>query len=274
VAPKGAADPRRYQPKNSHLGACREIDEGIVNRSKTHSKTSLPLLTLAAFAALLLSPPGARATSPGCGPDNIFSNPDDLGGVMCSQFYGLCIGAPCDGLGQVTPTGSEADGFVIGAGLAGQGDIVEHALCKCPYINGNSIGKASCADRTPQGTESISTYSFQFNNLSNQFLVCDQDEIGGQLRFADCYNQPCETDPLDPTQVICKCPVFRADAVPDKTYMTRGGDCRTAACAETIWSAVPPQLLPFVDAAMSCGIGIPEPPPKFICGTRRFTPVH
>jgi hypothetical protein len=212
--------------------------------------------------------------TPGCGPDNIFSDPQAMGGNMCSQFYALCIGAPCDSIGASDATGFESDGFMVGSGLATEADIVGHALCRCPFINGNSIGKADCADRKPQGTKSISTYSFQFNNRLNQFLSCDQNDFGEKLSFADCYNQPCETDPADPTQVICKCPVFAADLVPNKTYLTRGGDCKQSACAAKIWSGVPEQLVAFPDAAMACGIGLPEPPSEFRCNDTKFLPVH
>jgi hypothetical protein len=203
-----------------------------------------------------------------CGPGNIFSNPNAIGGTMCSQFYGLCIGAPCDGLGQIELTGKEEQTFTIGGGLADASDIVEHALCKCPYINGNSIGKGSCAERAPQGTSNVSTYSFQFNNAQNRFLSCTQTDPNQDLRFADCYNQPCEVDPTDPTMVVCKCPVFRAAVVPNKTFLTRGGDCQPAACNEQLWSGVPTQLLPLADDAVACGIGIPQPPDKFLCPNR------
>jgi hypothetical protein len=212
--------------------------------------------------------------TPGCGPDNIFSDPQAMGGNMCSQFYALCIGAPCEGLTQADSTGYEGDGFMVGSGLATEADIVGHTLCKCPFINGNSIGKADCAARKPEGTKSISTYSFQFNNRSNEFLSCDQNNFQKKLSFADCYNQPCETDPADPTQVICKCPVFAADIIPNKTYLTRGGDCKQSACANKIWSGVPEELVAFPDAAMACGIGLPEPPPAFFCNDTKFLPVR
>jgi len=199
-----------------------------------------------------------------CSPENPFSDPAVLGGNMCQQFYGLCIGAPCEGLGDVELTGFENATFVIGSGEGTVGDITEHALCKCPLVNGNSIGKASCEDRKPVGTSSISTYSFQFNNSDNRFLKCDQDEFDQDLQFVDCYNQPCELDPEDPTQVICKCPVFPADVTPTDSYLTRGGNCNKSRCTE-LWSAVPPDLLPFVDAAMACGIGNPQTAAKFLC---------
>lgn len=199
-----------------------------------------------------------------CSPLNPFSDPEALGGNMCQQFYGLCIGAPCEGLGEVVPTGFESSTFVIGSGQGTVGDIVEHALCKCPLVNGNSIGKASCEDRKPEGTSSISTYSFQFNNAENRFLECDQDEFEADLQFVDCYNQPCELDPEDPTQVICRCPVFPADVTPTDSFLTRGGQCNKSRCTE-LWSGVPPDLLPFVDAAVACGIGNPEPAAQFNC---------
>jgi hypothetical protein len=199
-----------------------------------------------------------------CTQANIFSDPEVLGGNMCTQFYGLCIAAPCEGLGQVELTDFEGDTFSIGAGLADEGDIIEHALCKCPFINGNSIGKAPCEDRKPDGDKSFSTYSFQFNNSENRILKCEQHRLGPRLKFADCYNHPCETDPQDPTMVICKCPVFPASIVPDNTFLTRGGDCNKFRCGE-LWSAVPPALLPFVDQAMACGIGNPFPAAKFAC---------
>jgi hypothetical protein len=203
-----------------------------------------------------------------CGPGNIFSDTSAIGGNMCAQFYGLCIGAPCDGTGQVTPTGKEGDTFTIGSGLATASDIVEHALCKCPYINGNSNGKAPCEERAPDGVKSISTYSFQFNNAKNRFLSCTQTSADQDLRFVDCYNQPCELDPADPTMVICKCPVFRAAVIPNRTFLTRGGDCRKEACFDQLWSGVPTQLLGLADDAVACGIGIPQPPDKFLCPNR------
>lgn len=199
-----------------------------------------------------------------CTQANIFSDPNVLGGNMCAQFYGLCIGAPCEGLGQIEMTGFEEYTFTIGSGDGTIGDIIEHALCRCPFINGNSIGKASCEDRKPDGAKSISTYSFQFNNEANRFLSCNENDFNEPLRFVDCYNQPCETDAEDPTMVICKCPVFPASILPDKTFLTRGGDCNQSRCTE-LWSAVPPDLLPFVDQAMACGIGNPEPAPRFDC---------
>lgn len=199
-----------------------------------------------------------------CSPENIFSDPAVLGGNMCQQFYGLCIGAPCEGLGEVELTGFEDSTFVIGSGQGMISDIIEHALCECPLVNGNSIGKAPCEDRKPVGISSISTYSFQFNNSDNRFLECDQNEFEQDLQFVDCYNQPCELDPEDPTMVICKCPVFPADITPTDSFLTRGGNCNQANCTE-LWSAVPPDLLPFVDAAMACGIGNPQPAAKFLC---------
>jgi hypothetical protein len=210
-----------------------------------------------------------------CGPENVFSDPaDGIGGNMCAQYYGLCIGAPCDGIGPSSPTGLEGDTMTIGGGLATAADIVEYALCKCPYINGNSNGKAPCDERAPVGIKSISTYSFQFNNTHNRFLTCTQNNHKEDLRFADCYNQPCELDPADPTQVICKCPVFPVREIPGQSYLTRGGDCRQEACDERIWSGVPPQILPLADDAVACGIGIPQPPDKFLCPNRgNITPV-
>jgi len=204
-----------------------------------------------------------------CTQANIFSDPEVLGGNMCAQFYGLCIGAPCDGLGQVELTGFEGDTFSIGSGEASIGDIIEHALCKCPFINGNSIGKAPCDERLgpniePPEADGISTYSFQFNNNENRFLSCDQSDFNDPLRFADCYNQPCETDPDDPTMVICKCPVFPVSIVPDNTFLTRGGDCNQSRCTE-LWSAALNVILPPVDQAMACGIGNPEPAARFDC---------
>jgi len=204
-----------------------------------------------------------------CTQANPFSDPNVLGGNMCAQFYGLCIAAPCEGLGQVELTGFEGDTFSIGGGLASMGDIIEHALCKCPFINGNSIGKAPCDERLgtniqPPEADGISTYGFAFNNKENRFLKCEQGQFGPRLKFADCYNQPCVTDPQDPTMVICKCPVFPASIVPDNTFLTRGGNCNKFRCVE-LWSAVPPALLPFVDQATACGIGNPFPAAEFNC---------
>ncbi len=183
---------------------------------------------------------------------------------MCQQFYGLCIAAPCEGLGEVTLTGFESATSVIGSGEGTVGDIIEHALCKCPLVNGNSIGKAPCEDRKAVGTSSISTYSFQFNNSDNRVLTCDQDEFDAQLTFADCYNQPCELDPEDPTQVICRCPVFPASVAPSHTFVTRGGQCNKSRCTE-LWSAGTLDLFPSINAAMACGIGNPQPADEFKC---------
>ena len=199
-----------------------------------------------------------------CSLENQFSNPEVLGGNMCQQFYGLCIAAPCEGLGEVTLTGFENASSVIGSGEATIGDIVEHALCKCPLVNGNSIGKAPCEDRKPEGTSSISTYSFQLNNSDNKLLTCDQEDFDAQLTFADCYNQPCELDPDDPTQVICRCPVFRADVAPSHAFVTRGGQCNKSRCTE-LWSGGSLDLFSSINAAMACGIGNPQPAAEFKC---------
>lgn len=199
-----------------------------------------------------------------CGPDNPFTNPDIVGGVMCQQYYGLCIGAPCEGLGEVSLTGFENFTAVIGSGDEDIGDIIEHALCKCPIVGGNSIGQASCEDRKPQGISMISTYSFQFNDENHKVLRCNQDEFDQDLSFADCYNQPCEIDPEDPTMVICKCPVFPVNPLPNKSYITRGGNCNKSLCTE-LWSGSTIDILPVIDAAMACGIGNPQPAAEFKC---------
>lgn len=199
-----------------------------------------------------------------CSPENPFSNPEVLGGNMCQQFYGLCIAAPCEGLGEVSLTGFEDVSAVIGSGEGTVGDIIEHALCKCPLVNGNSIGKAPCEERKPEGSSVISTYSFQFNNADNKVLECNQDEFEEQLSFADCYNQPCEVDPEDPTQVICKCPVFPAEVAPSHTFVTRGGQCNKSRCTE-LWSSGSLDLFSSINAAMACGIGNPQPAAEFKC---------
>jgi len=232
------------------------------------------LITLCFIVALAMACKSSSGQMPPeqpfpCTQANILSDPEVLGGNMCAQFYGLCIGALCEGLGQVELTGFEGDTFSIGSGEASIGDIIETAFCKCPFINGNSLGKAPCDERLgpnikPQDADGISTYSFQFNNNENRFLSCDQSDFNDPLRFADCYNQPCVTDPENPLMVICKCPVFPLSIVPDNTFLTRGGDCNQSRCTE-IWSAVTPTLLPFADQAMACGIGNPEPAPRFDC---------
>jgi hypothetical protein len=254
------------------VSAPEEKGDGMSNRELRFTSGRARVLTALLFAAVLAPAAVALASDdPGiqCGPTNIFSDPNTgIGGHMCAQYYGLCIGAPCEGTGQVSPTGLEGDTMTIGGGLATEADIVEHALCKCPYINGNSNGKAPCDERAPDGVKSVSTYSFQFNNTHNRLLSCTQSNHKEDLRFADCYNQPCELDPADPTQVICKCPVFGVRAIPGQTYVTRGGDCQQEACEEKIWSGVPPQFLSFADDAVACGIGIPQPPDKFSCPKR------
>jgi len=219
------------------------------------------LLALACDSTSGQSPPDEPFP---CTKLNPFSDPNVAGGKMCAQFYGLCIGAPCESIGQTPLTGFEGDTFIIGSGTGGIGDIIGHAVCKCPFINGNSIGKAPCEDRAPDDAMSISTYSFQFNNDANRLLSCDQKDFNEDLRFADCYNQPCVTDPEDPTMVICTCPVFPVDVTPDDTYLTRGGDCNQNNCTE-LWSAATNGTLPFVDQAMACGIGNPEPAAQFNC---------
>ncbi len=205
-----------------------------------------------------------------CGPANPVANPNIMGGVMCQQAYALCIAAPCILTSKHKPTGKEGETFTIGGGVdapgggvATLGDIIHYADCSCDVIVGNSIGQAVCNKRAQHGDRIISTYSFQQNpdpltapqNDLFRVLTCPAG-----LQYADCYNQPCKIDPMDPNFATCDCPVFTAK----DTYITRGGECKSIACNE-IFSAAPSLIFPLTNDAMACGIGLPAPPPEFAC---------
>lgn len=206
-----------------------------------------------------------------CGPSNPVANPDEMGGVMCQQAYALCIAARCVETSKHGLTGKEGDTFTIGGGFATLDEIRTYADCECLTIIGNNIGKAACDTAAPEGRarngdQIISTYSFQQNNKRFRVLICDPDDFSTELLYADCYNQPCTIDPMDPDKAICDCPVFPA-ILPgdiDVPFITRGGDCRQAACLD-IWSAAPLEIFPNTNDAMACGIGNPTPPKEFAC---------
>ncbi len=202
-----------------------------------------------------------------CSPLNPVANPNIMGGVMCAQIYALCIAAECKEPDVPNkPTGKEGDTFTIGGGFADFDNIITHVNCECLTIIGNNIGQARCKKRAQKKDRIISTYSFQQNNDQFRVLTCDPADFplsSLPLRYADCYNQPCKINPIDPTLATCNCPVFPALGKP---FITRGGLCEQEAClAPNIFSAAPLGLFPDTNAAMACGIGLPAPPDEFAC---------
>lgn len=124
---------------------------------------------------------------------------------LCNQPYALCTKAPCQ--------------------LAAEGSSV--ATCSCLVEDGYSIGFTACAERAPQGSSVISTFSTIDVTASSRSLVCPDGGL-----WANCLDMPCEIDANDPSRAFCLCQTAASGEV-----VTIGGDCDASTCSSVIWSA-------------------------------------
>jgi hypothetical protein len=128
-------------------------------------------------------------------------------GYLCNQPYALCTSAPC--------VPSDDDPNMV--------------ICRCFVENGYSFGYTACSDRMPNGTALISTFSLQNVTSQTRAMSCSVGGAGGY--WANCVDSPCQADPADPTQALCRCPVVQS-----QQYFTLGGNCDQSTCTSVIWS--------------------------------------
>jgi hypothetical protein len=136
----------------------------------------------------------------------------------CFSQYALCISAPC------TPTAGTME-FP-----AGSGKQRPLAACECEVMFGYNIGSTTCEERAAQqqGDVVLSTYSVA-QTEGKPLLQCH----GGT--YADCFNMQCTVAADHPYRAKCVCPVLPAEGL---LWITRGGQCRRAAC-NALWSGAP-----------------------------------
>lgn len=156
----------------------------------------------------------------------------------CFSKYALCISAPCR---QIPGT------------IDFQGKSLPQAVCECEVMFGYNIGSTTCEERVEQqqGNAAISTYSVA-QTEGKGLLQCPQ---GGT--YADCFNFDCTIDPDHPYRALCVCPVLQAKGGP---FVTRGGQCRQAACSK-LWSAAPKSADLAVNQLLWKQLGFTENPP-------------
>ena len=132
------------------------------------------------------------------------------GAWLCNQTYALCTTAPCET--------SKTDPSI--------------SVCRCVVENGYSLGYKSCTDRPQSGTKLVSEFSTVNVNPSFAVLTCPSG-----VRWANCLDQPCDIDPMNPAMANCQCLT-----VSTGESLTFGGGCDTTTCTSTIWSGATPDL--------------------------------
>jgi hypothetical protein len=106
------------------------------------------------------------------------------------------------------------------------------------------MGYVSCAERAPSANTVTSNFSTQ--NVTSTFAVMD---CPANAPWANCLDITCETDPNNPNQAICNCPI--TETGPSFTF---GGDCKTSTCTEVVWSgAAPPGVTQYATAMKEVG---------------------
>jgi hypothetical protein len=163
--------------------------------------------------------PAAHSTPDSCPAGPVTEVAID-GAWLCRQSYALCTTAAC----RPSP------------------DDATLALCRCFVEDGYSIGFTSCGERKPSGKTVVSTFSTQ--NVTSRFhtMICP-----AQYRWANCLDVPCQVDPGNPDEALCRCPIVETG--PSLTF---GGACDTSTCSAVIWSAATPPGVTQYATAMAC----------------------
>src|SRR5262245_33624550 len=183
-------------------------------------------ITLAVLAALALS---------GCNDD---SSAHAQGGthVCPPQLFALCSYAPCRPI---------------------PGDPTK-ALCDCKVFDDVAVGNKTCEQREAQPGPYGLTQVFSAFSLieipARPLMTCPAGSV-----WTQCLDAPCFVDPTNPDEAACTCEVQTGG-----TAQTYGGDCDTATCATSFWSAATPAQVQGGIDAIAEYLGI-EPPRNRVC---------
>lgn len=155
--------------------------------------------------------------------------------IVCDQQYAICSSSQC------IPDPSHPN----------------EVICFCEVLNGKSFGQTACDKRAPYIDENgvghvISTYSFHDSD-SKKFMTCPSGSP-----WANCLDQPCTIDPLDPSKAICTCKIVRTGV-----FQTLGGNCDQSTCDKGYWSGATPNANKMAGEILMKALGLRESPQRF-----------
>jgi hypothetical protein len=156
--------------------------------------------------------------------------------VCPPQVFALCSYAPCRPI---------------------PGDPTK-ALCDCEVFDDVAVGNLSCGARMPQPGPYGLTQVFSAFSLieipARPLMTCPAGTV-----WTQCLDAPCFVDPTNPNKAACTCQVQTTE-----TAQTYGGNCDTATCATSFWSAATPAQVQGGIDAIAEYLGI-EPPQNRVC---------
>ena len=130
------------------------------------------------------------------------SNKNDLN--LCYQTYALCTSAEC-------------------IKVPNNPDL---SICYCPIKQGCSLGTQSCASLKPFKKGNLEFVYSTFNPLQITSNCVEQQSYpnsqNSNTSFANCLNQICIVNPLDPSTAFCFCPLTYSNP-----YLTLGTTINT-----------------------------------------------
>jgi hypothetical protein len=193
-------------------------------------------LTVEPFAGIGIALVALAASALGGCSDDAPAHAQGGAHVCPPQVFALCSYAPCRPI---------------------PGDPTK-ALCDCDVFDDVAIGNKTCEERKPRPgpyglTQVVSDFSL-IEIPTLPLMTCPDGTV-----WTQCLDAPCFVDPTNSQKAACTCQVQTS-----QTVQTYGGNCDTATCATSFWSAATPAQVQAGIDAIAEYLGIP-PPQNRVC---------